>query len=107
MRVVAVSLALAGLVAMSACDAANRGGDDGNRSLSTTAINCGDAAELNRTALDDRRRRDKTNSDQEKIVAGNRATFYASLAIIADLRCHVTLPEADEALKPAFEAVTV
>jgi hypothetical protein len=54
--------------------------------------------------LDDRRQHDETNSDQERIVAGNRATFYASLAIIADLKCQVTLAEADEALKPAFDA---
>jgi hypothetical protein len=36
--------------------------------------------------------------------ARNRATFYTSLATIADLKCKVTLTEADEALKPAFDA---
>jgi hypothetical protein len=67
-------------------------------------VNCADAAQLRQRALDDRRRSDETNSDQEKIVSGNRATFYASLAIIADLKCQMTLPEADEALQPAFDA---
>jgi hypothetical protein len=37
-------------------------------------------------------------------VASNRATFYASLAIIADLKCRLPLPETDAVLKPAFGA---
>lgn len=105
MRLLAVSLALAGLVAITACDGANKGGSDYARpSPAPTAVNCADAAQLRQRALDDRRQSDETNSDQEKIVTGNRATFYASLAIIADLKCKVTLAEADEALKPAFDA---
>jgi hypothetical protein len=105
MRLLAASSALAGLVAIAACDAANKGGSDSARpSPAPTAVNCADAPHLRERALDDRRRSDKTNSNQEKIVTGSRATFYASLAIIADLKCKVTLAEADEALKPAFEA---
>jgi hypothetical protein len=90
------------LVATTACDGANRGRSD--YSPAPTAVNCADASQLRQRALDDRRQRVETRSDQEKIVAGNRATFYASLAIIADLKCRVSLAEADEALKPAFDA---
>lgn len=104
MRLSAVFLALAGLVAISACDGTKASDDARRPSPAPTAVNCGDAAQLEQRALDDRRRRDETSSDQEKIVAGNRGTFYASLAIVADLKCRVTLAEADEALKPAFDA---
>lgn len=97
-----IIVAVVGLVAAAACDRANKGGRD--YSPSPTAVNCADAPQLRQRALDARRQSVETTSDQEKIVAGNRATFYASLAIIADLRCKVALAEADEALKPAFDA---
>ena len=97
-----IIVAVLGLVAITACDGANKGRSD--YSPAPTAVNCADASQLRQRALDDRRQRVETRSDQEKIVAGNRATFYASLAIIADLKCKVTLPEADEALKQAFDA---
>jgi hypothetical protein len=69
-----------------------------------TAVSCGDAAQLRQRAVDDRRQSAQTRSDQEKIYIGNRASFFASLAIVAELKCKVTLVQADEALKPAFEA---
>ncbi len=94
-------VSLAGLVAMTACDGAK---SDSDYTPAPTAVNCADAPRLRQRALDDRGRSIETSSDQEKIVAGNRATFHASLAIIADLKCRVTLAEADEALKPAFDA---
>jgi len=59
---------------------------------------------LRQRAVDDRRQSDELRSDHERIYVGNRAGFFASLAIIADLKCKVTPAEADEALKPAFEA---
>jgi hypothetical protein len=105
MRLLAVSSALAGLVAILACDGANkRARDSPHHVPAPTAVNCADAPELRQRALADRRLSDETKSDQEEIVARNRATFYASLAIIADLKCTVTLGEADEALKPALDA---
>jgi hypothetical protein len=69
-----------------------------------TAVNCADVSDLRQRALADRRQREETRSDQERIVAGSRATFFASLATIADLKCKVTLAEADGALKPALDA---
>jgi hypothetical protein len=103
MRVAAVSSALAGLVVIAACDGPNTG-VDASRSAAPTAVNCADASGLRQQALDARRQREETSSDQTRIVAGNRASFFASLATIADLKCRGTLPEADEALKPALEA---
>ena len=104
MRLIAVFLALAGVVAFTAYHNARRGDGYAQPSPTPTAVNCGDAAELAQKASDGRRQRDETPSDQEKIVASNRATFYASLAIIADLQCKLSLPESDDALRPAFEA---
>jgi len=97
-----IIVAVLGFAAIAACDGANKGGSD--YSPAPTAVDCADAPQLRQRALDARRQSVETTSDQEQIVAGNRATFYASLAIIADLKCKVTLAEADEALKPAFDA---
>ena len=102
MRASAMPLTLAGLLAITACEGAAKGKSDS--ATAPTAVNCVDAPQLRQRALDDRRRRDEANSDQEKIVSSSRATFYASLAVIAGLKCTVTLAEADEALKPAFDA---
>ena len=95
-------MCLAGLVASAACDRAKA---DSDHSPAPTTVNCADAPQLRQRALDDRRRSIEMSGDQEKVIAGNRATLYASLAVIADLKCRVTLAEADEALKPAFDAI--
>jgi hypothetical protein len=103
MRLRALALALAVLVAITACG--DKGStDDAAPSPAPTAVSCADAPQLRQRAVDDRRESDERTSDQEKIYIGNRAGFFASLAIIADLKCEVTLAEADEALKPAFDA---
>ena len=105
MRLVVLSSALVGLVAVAACCGADQGVSASARSApAPTAVSCADASDLRQRALDDRRQREETRSDQERIVAGSRATFFASLATIADLKCKVTLAEADDALKPAFDA---
>jgi len=104
MRSRTLLFALAAIVQLTACGCVTAGRDSPSISAAPTAVSCQDAPQLRQRALDDRRRSHETNSDQEKIVTGNRATFYASLTIIADLKCQVTLPEADEALKPAFDA---
>jgi predicted negative regulator of RcsB-dependent stress response len=99
MRLVAVLLALAAVVGFTAWHNARSGNEYVHASPAPTAVNCGDAAELGQKALDGRRQRDEANSDQEKIVASNRATLYASLAIIADLKCKHSLPEAGRAAR--------
>jgi hypothetical protein len=91
-----------GIVIIAACDVATQSGSD--HAPAPSAVNCPDAPQLRQRALDDRRGSVETRSDQEKIVALSRATFYASLATIADLKCKVTSGEADEALKLAFDA---
>lgn len=53
-----------------------------------TAVSCEDAARLRERAADVRRLALETTSDQVKVIAGNRAVFYTSLAITADLKCN-------------------
>ena len=100
MRFRALTLIVATTVSLSAC---------GNRispaaSLTPTAVRCTEAAPLKQQSIDDRRRSHELKSDHERIYIGNRAAFFASLAIVADLTCLVTLPDADAALTPALEA---
>jgi len=97
-----IVVAVLGALVIASCESANQSASD--YSPVPAAINCADAPQLRQQALDDGRQRVETKSDQEKIVAVSRATFYASLAMIADLKCKVTSNEVDEALKPALEA---
>ena len=97
MLVAALGLALA-----IACDRPNDVGPA--NSPAPAAVTCADAPQLRQRALDERRLSVGTTSDQEKIVAGSRATFYMSLAIIADLKCKVTSAEADATLTRALAA---
>jgi hypothetical protein len=73
-----------------------------------TSVACADAPQLRERAGDARRQREASSSDQERIIAGNRASFFASLAIIADVGCSVPLSNADphlgEALASARQA---
>lgn len=96
-----LSLTLAALVTLTACA---RTGANPPSTTVPTAVSCMDAPQLRQRATEDRRKSDTSKSDHDKIVMGNRAGFFASLANIADLKCKVKIPEADEALKPAFEA---
>jgi hypothetical protein len=98
-----IIVAILGLAVTAACDGATGAGVD--TVPAPTAVDCADAPQLRQWALEARRQSVETSSDQTKIVAGNRATFYASLGTIADLKCTVVLAEAEEALKPAFDAV--
>jgi len=104
MRIQAL-LAAAALLTVTGC-----GGDSSVATESASAgvipaaVSCGDAPALRQRAADDRRRIAESRSDQERISVGSRANLLASLAVIADLKCKVTLAEADEALKPALEA---
>jgi len=99
MRLLALISVLATSVAVTAC-----GGGAAPAAPAPTAVGCGDAPQLRQRAIDDRRQSAELSSDQERIYVGNRANFFASLAIIADLECKVAPAAADEALKPAFEA---
>ena len=73
-------------------------------SLTPAAVGCTDAARLKQRSIDDRRRSDELKSDHERIYIGNRAAFFASLAIVAELTCVVTLADAEASLTPALEA---
>jgi len=102
MRSRALPVTLAALVALSACERSDRG--DASASQVPTAVTCTDARQMRQQAIDDRHQIERLQSDQAKTIAANRASFFASLASIADLKCRVTLAEADRALIPALEA---
>lgn len=93
-------LTLTTLVALTGCA---RAGLQPPSTVVPAAVSCVDAPQLRQRAVDDRRKSDASKSDHDKIVMGNRAGFFASLANVADLTCKVKISEADEALKPAFE----
>jgi hypothetical protein len=95
----ALGLALAAVTTLSACA---RAGTNAPPSTLPTAVSCTDVPEFRQRATEDRRKGETSKSDHDKIVLGNRAGFFASLANVADLKCKGTI--ADEALKPAFEA---
>jgi hypothetical protein len=100
MRLRTVPLAVAAVV-LTACGTGN---EVTPAAPAPTGVTCGDGLKLRQRAVDDRRQADHLKSDHEKIYVGNRAGFFASLAIIADLKCKVPLAETDEPLRPAFEA---
>ena len=105
MRLRALPLGLVVAAAIAACSGANTERSvTAHESSLPTAVNCADAAQLRQSAVAERSQSAETSSDQKKIVASYRATFYASLGIIADLKCRVTVPEADQALKAALDA---
>ena len=94
-------LALAAVVTLTACA---RTGFKPPSTVVPATVGCTDASQLRQRAVDDRRKSGASKSDHDKIVLGNRAGFFASLANIADLKCKVTISGADEVLKPGFAA---
>jgi hypothetical protein len=109
MRVLTLLFALVVLTSIAGCDGNGTQVDVSlgiaeSPSSALTAVNCGDAPQLRQRAAEDRRRVDQSRSDHERISAGSRANFLATLAVIADLMCRVTHAEAEEVLKPALEA---
>jgi hypothetical protein len=94
------------LMALWACNSqGHAAGDDAPAALQLPAtIACADAPELRQSAAEDRRLAEASRSDQERIVAGSRATFLVSLAIIAELGCAGPLAGADQPLGAALEA---
>jgi hypothetical protein len=67
-------------------------------------VHCADALQLRERAATDRRHSIEEKSDHARIQIGDRASYLASLAIVADLKCKRPLAVADDALRPAFEA---
>ena len=99
MRLRSVPWALLILMLSTACSGGTTGSSDLARAAAVPmAVSCDDAAQLRQQAADDRRHSEESRSDQSRVAIGNRANFFASLAIVAELKCKVTLVEADEAL---------
>jgi hypothetical protein len=69
-----------------------------------TVVRCSDAEQLRERAAGDRRLSVDEKSDHARIRLGDRASYLASLAIVADLQCKRPLAVANDALNPAFEA---
>lgn len=95
---------LATLVSLAACGGQLATGDGASSVAVPTEVRCADAAHLRQGAADDRRRGAALRSDQERVSADDRSNFFASLAVIADLKCKAVVVEADEALRPALDA---
>ena len=99
--------ALAILTSIAGCDGAQHvsgGISESPSSAIPTAVHCGNGGQLRQHATNDRSRVNESRSDHERISIGSRANFLASLAVIADLKCKVSSPEADDMLSPALEA---
>lgn len=94
-------LVLVALVTLAAC---SHVGATPPASTIPAGVSCADAPQLRQRAADDRLKSEASRSDHEKIVVGSRAGFFAALALVADLKCKVTLAATDEALEKAFEA---
>ena len=94
------------LVAVIACGTSGKGAEarDQGASVVPSSVSCADAARLTQHATDDRREIGKSSSDHERIYLGNRANFFASLAIVADLTCKTTQAPAEETIALALAA---
>jgi hypothetical protein len=104
MRVLAMVPAAMVLGALTACSGPQVGADFVDGDSVPKTVDCEDARDLSNRATEDRRRVDESHSDHERIVVGSRSNFLASLAVVASLRCKVTMPEVDEAVEGALSA---
>jgi hypothetical protein len=82
----------------------NVAGDSRSAATLPATVKCEDAGQLRDRATQHRRSSRERSSDQEKVDLANRARFIATLATIADLRCKVTLSDADEILRRVLDA---
>lgn len=102
-RFLGVLLVQAALLAAAGCGSAGETvRADGSRV--PTAVMCSDAPQLRQQALDERRRTAELKSDRGRIISGNRAKFFASLATIAELTCAVATIPVDEDVRNALDA---
>lgn len=90
------------LTVTAACD--RPGGPGPTGSPVPTAVACADAPRLRQRAAEEQLQVAETTSDQTRIVGASRASFYVSLAIVADLKCRVASADADTALSAALAA---
>ena len=104
-RLWAFSWVLATLVPVAACSGQSPVSSGAAPSVAVpTEVHCADVAQLRQRAADDRSWSTTLKGDQERVTTGNRANFLSSLALIADLKCKVTVVNAEEALRPALDA---
>lgn len=90
------------LAALTGCGGASEAISAGSATVPAAVI-CADAPRLRQQALDDRLRSGELKSDRGKIIAANRAKFFASLAAIAELTCTGATGQAEHEVQQALE----
>jgi hypothetical protein len=68
------------------------------------AAGCGDAPQWRERAAETRVEALSSSRDQSRITSINRANFFSSMAIAADLQCIVPLQDGDPAIEAALHA---
>ena len=100
-RALMLSLSLVVLGSLTACQFA---GDIRAAETMPAAVSCQDAAQLRLRSSDAQRRGEFTTSDQEKIIANSHASYFATLATVADLMCKGPAIGTEATLAQAFAA---
>ena len=86
-----------------ACESAS-GNSPNSAASMPTAVSCHDAPQLRQRSIDDRHRGETTKSDQERVIANSRASYFAALATVADLMCRIPAVQTEPSLAQAFQA---
>lgn len=101
-----VLLVVAVCVAISACARPTARSESEGTPLTT--VTCADVQRLTVRATSAAQQwSNGASGDRARIIANNRATYFAALANVAQLKCRTTDTQADGALTMAFDAVTV
>lgn len=86
------------LAALAAVACAESPGDAVPQPPEVTTLTCTDGARMRDLAQEYHRGSAEQAGDQAKILLSGQANFHASLAILAELQCGVTPPDADSAV---------
>lgn len=94
-------LTLAALAVVVAC--AESPGDAVPQPPDVTTLECTDGSQMRELAQEYYRRSVEQTGDQAKILLGGQANFHGSLAILADLQCRLTTPDADSVVNAVLQ----
>jgi hypothetical protein len=98
-------LIVAAVAMLTGCGADGEGMDGATAAISVpNASSCGDASQWRQRAVETRSEALELSSEQARITYGNRANFFASMAVAADLQCIVSLNDGDLAIEAALDA---
>ena len=93
------------LVALSGCEAGSGAQDASSETAALPSVSCDDVQRLTVRGDATRQGIEKLSGDRARIIATNRATYFAALANVAELKCRTTDAKADGAVTLAFQAV--